>query len=84
MRRKEKTTQGITLIALVITIIVLLILAGVSIATLTEDNGLLIKLNKSKLTTKLKEIEEIAQMSYTARKVDEILIRRKSNVSWCY
>ena len=32
-------TKGITLIALVITIIVLLILAGVSIATLTGDNG---------------------------------------------
>ena len=31
--------RGITLIALVITIIVLLILAGVSIATLTGDNG---------------------------------------------
>jgi type II secretory pathway pseudopilin PulG len=38
--RKEK---GITLIALVITIIVLLILAGVTIATLTGDNGLLTK-----------------------------------------
>ena len=36
--RKEK---GITLIALVITIIVLLILAGVVIATLTGDNGIL-------------------------------------------
>ncbi len=35
---KEK---GVTLIALVITIIVLLILAGVSIATLTGDNGIL-------------------------------------------
>lgn len=33
---KEK--NGITLIALVITIIVLLILAGVTIATLTGDN----------------------------------------------
>ena len=35
--------KGITLIALVITIIVLLILAGVSIAMLTGDNGLLTK-----------------------------------------
>ena len=34
----EKSTSGITLIALVITIIVLLILAGVTIATLTGDN----------------------------------------------
>ena len=40
---KEKNDNGITLIALVITIIVLLILAGVSIATLTGENGLLRK-----------------------------------------
>ena len=39
---KEKTRfnqKGITLIALVITIIVLLILAGVTIAMLTGENG---------------------------------------------
>lgn len=36
--RKEK---GITLIALVITIIILLILAGVTIATLTGDNRII-------------------------------------------
>jgi flagellar basal body-associated protein FliL len=40
MRRKE---EGITLIALVITIIVLLLLAGVSIVSLTGENGLLTK-----------------------------------------
>ena len=33
--------KGITIIALVITIIVLLILAGISIAMLTGDNGIL-------------------------------------------
>jgi len=36
-----KKNKGITLIALVLTIIVLLILAGVTIATLTGDNGIL-------------------------------------------
>ena len=36
-----KNQKGITLIALVITIIVLLILAGVSIAMLTGNNGIL-------------------------------------------
>ncbi len=40
-------TKGITLIALVITIIVLLILVGVSIATLTGENGILNKSIKS-------------------------------------
>lgn len=34
----KKRNSGITLIALVITIIVLLILAGVTVATLTGDN----------------------------------------------
>ena len=43
--RKQK---GITLIALVITIIVLLILAGVTVATLTGDNGLLQKSTSAK------------------------------------
>ena len=37
-RKWKKTNKGITLIALVITIIVLLILAGVTIATLTGEN----------------------------------------------
>ena len=38
MNENWKQKRGITLIALVITIIVLLILAGVSIAMLTGDN----------------------------------------------
>lgn len=42
-----KKQEGITLIALVITIIVLLILAGVTIAMLTGDNGLLTRTQDS-------------------------------------
>ncbi len=38
-----KKEKGITLIALAVTIIVMLILAGVTIATLTSDNGILKK-----------------------------------------
>ena len=51
MRKKLtnlKSNKAITLIALVITIIVLLILAGVTIATLTGDNGLLQKATNAK------------------------------------
>ena len=47
----KKGESGITLIALVITIIVLLILAGVSIATLTGSNGLLTRANEAKMAT---------------------------------
>lgn len=46
-----KNEKGITLIALVITIIVLLILAGVSIAMLGGDNGLLSKSQESAAQT---------------------------------
>lgn len=46
--KEANIEQGITLIALVITIIVLLILAGVSIATLTGDNGILKQANQAK------------------------------------
>ena len=38
MRETKRNNNGITLIALIVTIIVLLILAGVTIATLTGDN----------------------------------------------
>ena len=41
--KKRKTNKGITLIALVITIIILLILAAVTIASLTGENGILRK-----------------------------------------
>ncbi len=49
---KKQTNKGITLIALVITIIVLLILAAVSISTLTGENGILAKANEAKESTK--------------------------------
>ena len=55
---KEK---GITLIALVITIIVLLILAGVSIAMLTGENGILTQAQKSSEQTEIAEVKERAK-----------------------
>ena len=41
-KQQKQCNKGITLIALVITIIVLLILAGVSIATLAGENGIML------------------------------------------
>ena len=49
---KSKQEKGITLIALVLTIIVLMILAAVSVATLTGDNGILTKAKEATETTK--------------------------------
>lgn len=53
-----KQERGITLIALVITIIVLLILAGVSIAMLTGENGLLNRSKSAVIESKIAECKE--------------------------
>ncbi len=58
--------NGITLIALVITIIVLLILASVSIAMLTGNNGILSNAEKSEEETKISEEKEKVKMSQSA------------------
>ncbi|MEI3356289.1 MAG: hypothetical protein V8R81_04385 [Clostridia bacterium] len=49
--KKSMRENGITLIALVITIIVLLILASVSIAMLTGNNGILTQAKHAKQAT---------------------------------
>ena len=60
----KKTKQnGITLIALVITIIVLLILAGVSIATLTGENGILTRANEAKTETEEAKEDELRKLT---------------------
>ena len=61
-----KEQKGITLIALVITIIVLLILAGVSIAMLTGQNGILTKATTSKTETAKAEVMERINMELNA------------------
>ena len=62
MKNNLRQNKGITLIALVITIIVLLILAGVSIATLTGENGILTQAQSSKTANKKAEAEEIFKL----------------------
>ena len=61
-----KDQKGITLVALVITIIVLLISAGVSIAMLTGDNGLLKRSQESVAETKIAEDREAAALDLNA------------------
>ena len=65
-----KNQKGITLIALVVTIIVLLILAGISIAMLTGDNGLLTQARRADTRTKAAEIEERVNMEMAALYAD--------------
>ena len=64
MKFKEiQREKGITLIALVITIIVLLILAGVSIAMLTGQNGILTQAQNSKRAAEESAENEKKQLS---------------------
>ena len=53
-----KQERGITLIALVVTIVVLLILAAVSVAMLGGENGIITQAQKAKLETRAGEVEE--------------------------
>ena len=62
----RNSNKGITLIALVVTIIVLLILAGVSIATLTGPNGLLTRVNDAKTATEKAGAKEKVQVEVAA------------------
>ena len=61
-----RNQKGITLIALVITIIVLLILAGVSIAMLTGQNGILTQAGNAKDETAKAEAIERMNMELNA------------------
>ena len=60
--KRQRSNKGITLIALVITIIVLLILAGVTIATLTGDNEILTQAGNAKEQTEKADIIERAKI----------------------
>ena len=66
LKYKKAESQGITLIALVITIIVLLILAGVSISMLTGDNAILSKAWQAKEATRGSQVKEYVDLAATS------------------
>ena len=70
MRGKLKQAKGITLIALVITIIVLLILAGVSIAMLTGQNGILTQANNAKIEQAHGSVREGIALAYNEYQIE--------------
>ena len=70
MRKMQNKQTGITLIALVITIIVLLILAGVSISMLTGDSGIMTNAQKSKISTTFSTYKEEVEL-YKNSKIAE-------------
>ena len=76
-----RNQRGVTLIALVITIIVLLILAGVSIAMLTGDNGILTQANQAKYETAQSEAKEKINLALNAVKT-EVYAQRVTKANW--
>ena len=67
MKRKN---SGVTLIALIITIIVLLILAGVTIAMIVGDNGILNQATNASDETRASTVEERRDLWKTSQKID--------------
>ena len=85
MRKLEKPmnkkNNGITLIALVITIIVLLILAGVTIATIAGDNGILIRAKDASRETEIASVKEQAQLDISNWIAEELENGRKGIIN---
>lgn len=76
----KKKQKGITLIALVITIIVLLILAGISINTLFGRNGLLGKSEEAKFKNKMATIAEEWNLHVMGYQIGESSVKNKKEV----
>ena len=77
MRKLKKSNKGITLIALVITIIILLILAGITIATLTVENGILNKSQTAKEENNEKTATEIMNLKITNAQIQSYAEKQK-------
>ena len=69
MYRINKNT-GITLITLIITVIIMLILAGISISVITGDGGLFKKTSSSTKQYKLQNLVEVVRTAELYLKVD--------------
>ena len=67
-RTKEKS--GITLLALVVTIIVLLILAGVTISTINSNNGVLTQAKRATITSDLSKYKEEVELYKASKQME--------------
>lgn len=72
LKQKNNSLEnhGITLIALVVTIIVLLIIAGVAISTIFSENGLLERAKKSAFVSQMKKYMEEATMYVSGEQIE--------------
>ena len=71
MKRTLRKVKGITLIALVVTIIVLIILAGVSISLVLGENGIVTIAKRAKENTELAKVEEETRLNELAKQLEE-------------
>ena len=71
MKKLMKKQKGITLIALVVTIIVLLILAGISIMMLTGQSGILNQAKSAKEDTRGGEVKEAVALAVSENTMAE-------------
>lgn len=83
---KAKINRGITLIALVVTIVILLILAGTTIASITGDNEIIKKARISAEKTEIASLEEQieiiiikAEQKYRNPNIDDIIEELKNS-----
>ena len=67
-----RNQKGITLVALVITIIVLLILAGVSISLVVGQNGVLTQASSAVITNEKATIKQDMEMAYSDANMDYV------------
>lgn len=71
---KNFNETGITLIALAVTIIILIILAGISISTLNGKNGILNQANSAKIMTIVSGVKEEIELKNVECQVEDISI----------
>jgi len=69
---RKTNKKGITLIALVVTIIVILILAAISIMVLTGENGLINKAKKAQEENVIGQEKEQISLAYNAAMIDKL------------
>ena len=71
-----KTQKGITLIALVVTIVVLLILAGVTVSLILDENGIIAKSKDARARWNNAQMNEEKNMGEIDKTLDEIVYNK--------
>ena len=69
--KKLKNKNGVTLIALAVTIIIMLILAGVTISMLTGNSGITTNASKAKTKSYLADIKEEYELYLSEKRMDD-------------